>query len=334
MAPSQKSGAPRRKKPSVEEELAELRTLAEDPRTPEALARFQSTIAGSTSHPVAKVARIIKDAALESLARPLAGAFERFMQNAVKSDPGCNAKLAIVEALDALGYDDPAPFERAREHVQLEGAWGPPVDTAAMLRAGAIRALAHSGHTDFLLMAGEMLADPEVPVRLAAAEALAHRGDRNGAALLLPAARRGDEDPVVHTAYLSGLLALAPGWGLPRLERLLAGTDASLTELAAIALGESGLEEALTLLLDYVEKTPLARDRIPAIRALGLHRSDRALEALATMLAEGSRTDAETVLKALAPRRFDARVRTRLASAVAINESREVAAMFRDLFED
>lgn len=55
--------------------------------------------------------------------------------------------------------------------VQMEPAWGPPVDTAVGVRARGAVGLARIGHRDVPLVMGELLADKQSPVRQAAADA-------------------------------------------------------------------------------------------------------------------------------------------------------------------
>ena len=324
----------RGKKKSIEEELARLSELGRGPLDDAAGQELTRTIERGSSLVVARAARIVKDRTLPGYHKTLDAAFRRFLDNPVKTDPGCNAKLACLEALDATDTTDPEPFQIATRHVQKEGAWGPPVDTAVHIRARSVRALAHMGHVDLFLYAGELLGDPEPPVRQAAAEALAHSGDRNGAGLLLLAAARVDEDPVILTSYYSALLELAADFGLPRLRALLRGSSADLRELAAIALGQSGLEPAATALVEAMEATPLAAERVVCIRALGLHRTDRALGVLCDLVTDGPPADAEAAVKSLAARRFDKGVREKVAALVAARGSLRLSQAFDEAFAD
>lgn len=332
MATREKKPARGKSGSALEEELKHLREIAEAPITPESRDHLHQVLRKGQALAVAKAGRILKENLLEGFTEDLAAAFQRFMTEPVKLDPGCNAKLAVLEALDALSYPDPDLFLVAARHVQKEAAWGPPVDTASNLRGSAMRALANMGYADLLLLAGEHLADPEIPVRQAAAESLVHHGDRLGAGMLIHAMRRGDEDPVVHTAYLAGALALAPAWAMPYLKQMLEGSDPELRELAAIALGESSRDDAAQVLVEFLEATPLARDRSPIVKALGLHRSDRALEALVSRITGGPARDAMEALEALAIRRFESRVRERVRDAVRRSGEPGLLAAFEDQF--
>lgn len=321
-----------KKKPALEDQLARLAELGRGPLDDAARAELTKTIEAGTSLVVARAARVVKERSLPGYLKVLDQAFRRFLDNPVKSDPGCNAKLACLEALDACDATDPDPFLLGARHVQKEGAYGPPVDTAVSLRARAIKALAHMGFADMLLVAGELLGDPEGPVRHAAAESLAHAGDRGGAGLLLLAVARKDEDPVILTACYSALIQLASDYALPRLKHALKSGDAELVELAAIALGQSNLEPAADALVEAMEATPLSSERAAFIRALGLHRTERALNLLCDILADGPQSDAESAVKSLAARRFDRGVRERVEALVGARGSLRLSKMFDEEF--
>lgn len=323
-----------KKKPALEDQLARLAELGRGPLDEPARAELAKTIETGASLVVARAARVVKERTLPGYLKALDTAFRRFLNNPAKSDPGCNAKLACVEALDACDATDPEPFLLAARHVQKEASWGPPVDTAVGLRARAIKALAHIGYADILLIGGELLGDPEGPVRQAAAESVAHAGDRNGAGLLLLAASRADEDPVIQTAYLAGVLELASDYALPRLKLALKSGDADRVELAAIALGQSGLEPAADALVEAMEATPLGSERAAFIRALGLHRSERALNLLCDIVADGPQSDAEAAVKSLAARRFDKGVRERVEALVGARGSLRLSQTFDQAFSE
>ena len=127
---------------------------------------------------------------------------------------------------------------------------------AAPLRARAVVALARLGHPDFDLVAARLLTDVTASVRQAALEALVHRGDRAHAALALVKVRGGDEDPSVTVAAMNALVTLAPAWGIAELREILAGGAADRIELAAVALGGSRSDEALTALVDARARRP------------------------------------------------------------------------------
>jgi HEAT repeat protein len=318
----------------VEKALQELGSLATVALTDAVVAAVRKALASRYSLVSARAARIVKDRQLAGFNHDLVSIFTRYMQDPVKTDPGCNAKLAALEALDSAEYHDLDVFVTASQHVQKEAAWGPPVDTAGPLRARAVRALAHLGYADLFLVAGERLADPEPPVRQAAADALAHAGERSGAGLILAVLDRTEEDPVVRLAQLSCLMRLAPDWGLMRLEKKLSGPDEEAAELAAMALGESGREDAADLLLESMDGLPLAPRRAVILKALGLHRTERALSALLAVVAQGRAADAIAAVAALAVRRFDAGVPDRVQAAMLKNADVDLTRAYRENFND
>ncbi len=181
--------------------------------------------------------------------------------------------------------------------------------------ARGVVALARTGSTDLPLVAGAMLADPEPGVRQAAADALGYRQSRSAASALALKLATGDAEPGVTLAVMSALLAAAPDWALPRIAERLGGRGEE-AEVAALALGQSRRDDALTHLLEALGACVTSRDRALYLRAIGLHRSDRALEAMLAVVRSERAADARAAVLALAPRRFDPGVRERVAEAV------------------
>jgi hypothetical protein len=325
-------GSARKKPSSLEAQLAALKTVTAAPASGEAREAIRRALAGGPSLVAARAARLVREHALEGLGDDLVAAFRRFLADAVKSDPGCAAKLAALEALDYGGHDDAAPFLEATRHVQKEPAFGPPVDTAAGVRARGVLALSRLAHPDLPLCAGALLADPEGPVRQAAADSLVAAGDRSLAGLLLLRWSAGDEEPLVILACMAGVLALASDQALPRLHAALFGGDGEPRELAALALGQSGRDDALDLLLEQLREAPRALERAPALRALGLHRSERALEAALDVIAGGAVADAEAALAGLGARRFERGLPDRVRAAVRKNGDPRLAAALAAAF--
>jgi hypothetical protein len=316
----------------LEAELEALSPAVRDPSSPDAQVLLRTALRSSRSFAAAKAAGVVRDHLLPGFEADLKAAFERFLEHPVKTDPGCKAKLAALEALDYLEDLDSAPFLGAVRHFQREPAWGEPVDTATGLRARGALGLARQGHADFPLFMAELLSDPEAPVRQAAAEAVAHRGEPAGAGLLHLKLRVGDAEPLVTLACLSGLLALAPGWGISVANAYLAGDPEELREVAALALGQSRREDALERLLETLSSEILARRRVPLLRALGLHRSDRALEALLAIIAGGEQGDAKAALDSLAHRSFEPNLEERVRGAAARNARADLSEALRSAF--
>ena len=320
------------KRAKVDDELARLRAASADPYSASVADVITSALSSKHARVVSAAAQLIKSRRLEDFTKALQAAYGRFLDDPVKSDPGCQAKLAVLEALDFTESMDDEPFVAATSLVQPEPAWGPPVDTAAPCRARAVLALSRIGHTDLVLIAGTLLADPEVPVRTAAADALTNSGVRHAAGVLLHKLAIGDEDPLVLLACMSGVLALAPEVALARFVPQLRGRDGQPRELAALCLGQSTRADACQALLAALEECVLSKERVVLLRALGLHRSDAALDALLRVIDGTNEVDAKAAIRALAPRRFEQGLRARVEQVIAgrAELERECAAAFKD----
>ena len=90
-----------KKKPSLEDQLSRVVELGRGAMDAAAQAELTRTIQTATSVVVARAARVVRERALPGYLKTLEAAFGRFLDNPVKTDPGCNAKLACIEALDA-----------------------------------------------------------------------------------------------------------------------------------------------------------------------------------------------------------------------------------------
>lgn len=313
-----RSKAPRGRARTLADEQAALAAAIASPSADQARDAVSAALESRFALVVARAARLVGERRWDGFGAALRAGFERFIDDPVKRDPSCHAKRATIETLDLIESQDPAPFLTAARWVQLEPAWGPPIDTAAPLRQRGLLALARLGHQELELLCAERLVDLVPPVRAAAAEALAHGRAPGGPPLLLLKLRVGDEDPMVTLAVMQGLLALAPERGEAELAPLLAG-DGDLRELAAIALGQSRSERALDLLAEALATAVRAVDRQPLYRAIGLHRSERALALLLERIETGAHEDAVAALEAVAPRRFDPGVSDRVRAAARAN---------------
>jgi len=313
---------------SFEEELAALSGVAANPRSEDARALLRAGLASKRSLVVARAARLIKEHLVDGFEDELKAAFARHLLDPVKNDPTCAAKLATIEALDYCESSDAAPFLRAVVHEQWEGG----NDTAAPLRARAILALARIGHDELDFAAAQLLTDKTASVRQAALDALAHRGDRANAALALFKLRAGDEDPMVSLAAMTALVALAPARGIDELQRLVDGEAEEPREMAAVALGQSRRDEAVTVLVDALERCTRAEERAPLFRGLGLHRSDRALDALLQVIANSREADARAAIDALGARRFEPGIVERVRAAAKQNDRADLAAIVDAVF--
>jgi HEAT repeat protein len=253
----------------------------------------------------------------------LVDAFRRFLQDPVKQDPGCVAKLAIARALVEL--DDPAAevyFAGAR-HVQLEPVWGDTVDSAAELRGICAIGLARMAHPEALLEAVRLLNDKCPETRIGALRALSDSGKAEAELVLRFKADMGDKRPEVEAECFAALLRLGPrSRAIPFVAEFLKQGNAE----AAIALGESRSAEAWPVLRDAFATSPIQSE---ILLALALLRNDAAIEFLFERVAGDRERVGAVAIEALASYRGDESLRARMEQLVLSKN----AAALRKAFE-
>jgi hypothetical protein len=286
------------RKRALEETLQALRRVREEPASEASRAELRRVLASEGSHAVARAAPLVAELQLEPLVPELVAAFPRFLVDLPKSDPGCGAKTAIVEALRRLGQDEAELYRRAARHVQLEPVFGGRVDTAVDLRGAAALALAETGGRDVPGLLAELLADPEPPVRISAARAVAGHGSPAGAPLLRLRALVPDPEPRVVSECLLALLRLDAKGERAFVETFLDKRD-DLAEAAALALGESRLPEAFAALREWLPaaaRRGLSRTALLAVASL---RRDEAVALLLGIVRDEPEALAREALQAL-----------------------------------
>lgn len=311
----------------LEDEIAAVAALAAAPQAA-AVRGLERALRERVAAVATRAAIVARERSFTELTPALVAAFERFQEDGSKRDPGCRAKEGAIEALDVLDANVPELFVAATRYFQREPQWGAPVDTAVGVRARAILALARWGDRDVPLLAGKLLVDPEWPVRQAAAEALGVYGERAPASALVVAMGRETEAEVI-TSCMQSLLRVAPDFALPELRAALS-KDGDAHDCALFALAQSGRDDALDVLLAHIERDPSDG----AIRALGLHRSERALTTLLRFVAEREPAIATTAATALGARRFDPGVHARAVAAAKTNGARAIMASIAEVFQD
>lgn len=265
---------------------------------------------------------------LYKLAEPLVEALGSLSTERTKLDAGCLARTALLSALDALDHSDAGLFAEAAQYEQLERMKGGTRDTAAPVRARGVLGLARLGHRDFLPIMGACLGDADGTVRLSAARALGHRGQRDGAGLLLLCLAMRDNEPEIHNEALRALFALAPDLAQRKAKQLLRSEQ---REQTLHALGGAPDDSAIELLIAELAQQTLSDERQPIIEALGLSLRPRARAHLLSLLDGEREADAAAALSALAIHRYDARLVEQLRAATA--HSRSLSSSFRELYE-
>lgn len=265
---------------------------------PERTAQLRQILQSSYAVAIAQAARLIGEIQQPDLEADLVAAFQRFLVNPTETDPNCHAKGAIADALYRMESHAESVFLQGIRHVQMEPVWGGRVDTAAKLRGtcalGLVRMHSAHGMTEL----GDLLADPEIPARIAAAQAIAYSENPAGIPLLRLRVRVGDE-PSVSSECLAALLKLDPDASLSFAAGFLNDPNPQMQELTALVLGESRLPAAFEWLKTWWERTHTAELRQVGLLAIALLRHNAALQFLVTLVQEGKPEDAQAALAAL-----------------------------------
>jgi hypothetical protein len=154
-------------------------------------------------------------------------------------------------------------------------------------------------------------------VRLCAAQAVGHRGQRDGAGLLLLRLGAGETEPEVAIECLRALFAVAPDLGRRQAQQGLGAARAEQREQTLHALGTVQHDQAVELLADELARRPLSEERRRIIEVLGLSLRPAARALLVELVRSGSGSDSDAALTALAIHRYDARLVSQLQAATA-----------------
>jgi hypothetical protein len=296
--------------------LDRLAALRKDPDAAStASSEVEVALRHRSSYVVAAAARVIGEAGLRALEPALRGAWERLAAKGLRADPGCLARTALVEALDAIDADAFDIDRIAVRTVDRRGRGGP--DAAAGLRAAAGVALARADHPDALLHVADLLADPDAEARMGGARAAAALGAPGCLPLLRLRASLGDEEPRVVEDCFAALLALDPQGQVSFVAAFLGDPDAAtgplpgarrpavIEEAAALALGSSRMTGALAPLVAWSERLMGTGRRSVAWGAIAMLRIEASREHLLERIARGNHRTAAEVVRALAPYDYD-----------------------------
>jgi len=196
---------------NFERELAMLESMSGQPLDAEGIERVRKSLGHENNYLVAKAARIVADNAQRTLMPEVKAAYDRFFDNAVKTDPQCWAKNALVKALVTLECREPEVYLRGLRHTQEEPVWGGQSDTAGTLRGTCTHALVacegleNNQLLDILLTP---LLDPDKSVRIEAARAIGQVGGVTAALLLKLRVMLRKDDAEVLGACFTSLLGM------------------------------------------------------------------------------------------------------------------------------
>lgn len=306
----------------LEQKLAQISALRKGEPDAAAIKILASILAKDEGAAVARVADLVVEWALFEQQPLLVKAFERLLEGGSDIDPQCWGKIALVKALQALGWHDPEVFRLGCRCVQMEPVWGGQEDSAPALRAQSALALSGCPGIPYDQAINELvrlLADPSWNVRVGAALAVANLGYPQGAALLRLRALLGDSEPRVIGACLEGLLHLSQIEAVPFIQEFLNHPDAAIRLEAHCVLAASSLTEAVGLAKSELETLTNPRARKAVMAALASSPSPSALDFLLGLLSRGGRSKALAALEVLHPRLQQREFYERTLAAIAQN---------------
>lgn len=299
----------------------------------EAAAALRKALKDRNNFLVSRAATVAGERGLDALIPDLATAFDRFLTDAVKTDPQCWAKNAIVKSLKDLGYDSADFFLRGIKHVQFEPVWGGTKDSAGTLRGACALALVSCAlpRVEILKTLVDVLADAEKSVRIDAARAIAQLPGTDSALLLRLKALAGDKETEVIGQCFAGLLDIAPSEYIPFVARFL-NADSDVAMEAAAALGECNDLAAVETLRESwkAHRDPQVKRGI--LLSLGVSRQPSAAEFLMSVISDADTDEAAVAIQALASGRFRDEFRERVSAAVASRDDARVTSAFQKEF--
>ncbi len=286
-------------KRNFEGQLAALDALRQQPAEA-CVEPLRKALANRNNFIVAKAADLVREFRMSKLIPDMLNAFDRFFDNAVKTDPQCWAKNAISRALFALEHQEPEVYLRGMRHTQNEPVWGGQSDTAGTLRATCAVALVECRSlTDAALLTHliELAGDKDKAVRTEAMRAIEQVGSPPASLLLRLLAILGADEPEVLGACYSGILRLEGAKAIPWVARFLATADDHAAE-AALAIAGTHSPEGFEALKEYFTKANDPWWRSVLLSAIALTRQDAALEFLLDEVRKES-LSAETAIEAI-----------------------------------
>ena len=297
--------------------IEQLRAVEADPTSAEAAAVLGKAIAGRSGLVVARAAGVVKRGRVAAFVPSLTFAFDRFMVDPAKSDPGCAAKAAIADALYELEANAEGVFVRGVRHRQLEGAWGGSVDTAAELRGTCALGLVRMNYRDVLDEIAALLVDPEPTARAMGARAAAYSENEAAGPLLRLKLLAGDANVDVMAEGFAALLQLTPGKGVAFVaERFGGAADAEVAQAAMLALGASRQPAALAWLRGRFEAELIGGRKSAYLLPIALTRLTAAIDFLVDVIGDAHPSLAAAAVEAVRIHLADPKLRERVRAVV------------------
>lgn len=317
---------------TVDDKLAELNELYQQSDEAIITQAINKALADRSNRVVAKAAEFCEEKLLYDHEAALLTAYQRLLKNAEKSDAHCTGKNAILRALVALDFNDVDFYLTGLRYKQMEPVWGGSIDTGIDIRCTSAMGLVSTSYSRALLELIDLLNDSEVVARVGAVRAIAYGNPYEAALLLRQKLATGDEEVEVIGECMMGLLHVEPEQSLPLVaDYLNQQDDETLYELAALALGESRLDDALSCLQSVWNQT-FAYQKIHRrilLRAISLHRSDAAFDWLLALIKDCDATTTDEIIELLSIYQHNNKLKHNLANILDKHGTRDHARLFR-----
>ncbi|MCH7753124.1 MAG: HEAT repeat domain-containing protein [Planctomycetes bacterium] len=317
---------------SVKEELADLRECEENPALPDLVVRLQRALQSKNNRTIERAANLIAVHNERSLADDICAAYNRFLVDPLKTDPGCLAKTALVEALRQTEYPKNKFFLEGIHYRQYEPGFGGETDTAAQLRAYCGFALIQQSHPQALSELVDLLTDREKTARAGAARAIAHAGSSESVLLLRLKIALGDPSPEVMGECFAGLLQLDGEHAITRVAQFLNDPSEDLQCEAAIALGETHSPTAFELLKELLPRANSREFERVLLASIGLLSLPEAVDYLLSLVTTEDIDLSVAAIKALSHIRDRTVVQDRLTAVVEKVSHRRLTQALREAF--
>jgi HEAT repeat protein len=320
-------------KHAFEEKIREIERLRSVPG-PATQASLAKALKNRSNYLVSKAAAVVADLQLAELVPDLVAAFDRFLVDAVKTDPQCWAKIAIAKALKDFGHRDAGVFLRGAGHIQLEPVFGGRQDTAGPVRSACALALVDCQLDDLEVLSplADLLTDNEASVRVDAAFAIAQLGSAAGTLLLRFKARVGDAEPEVTGQCLYSLLSLGSSDAVAFVAAFLDHGDEQVRAEAATALGAAREPAALDVVIARYRSDRDPELRHALVTAAGASPIPAAAEFLLGVIADRDQKLALAAIEALAASRFRNESRAKAEAAVNRRHDEVLSRLFAQQF--
>ena len=300
----------------VERALERIGELRHAPLTDQTISEIRHSLHNRSNLVIAKAAKVAGELQARVVVADLVTSFHKLMADPARLDKRCAALTEIVAALYAMDSDDPHPYLDGLRHIQMEGSFGPPVDSAAKLRGLCAQGLLRTRYPNAMDEVVRLLVDREPEARAGAVRALATNGGEAGILLLKLKVLTGDPEPEVLAECFAGLLAAAPERLTSFVGEYVDSADEAVAEAAILALGESKDERAFEILKDKWQRTVHGRLRQVLLVAMACSRLEPAITFLIAITGEASPQTAAQAIEALATFRSSERLRSSLQKVV------------------